>query len=223
MNQINRNFLNTTGRVSALLASAVLIASCGGGGGGGGDDQVAGVGGTGITVGKITDFGSIFVNGREYDTDSSSFIVDGNPTGVQGDLRIGMVVKLKVETENGELTTKATEVVYDDDIQGPVKNLVSPAPVGATQRSFTVFGQSVTIDTTKTVFNNTSFTDIDNDDIVEISGFRNELGAITATYAEKKEDSTTPGVSEVELRGQVDQFLGGITFKIGSTVINFVP
>ena len=29
--------------------------------------------------------------------------------------------------------------------------------------------------------------------------------------------------SEVELRGQVDQFLGGTTFKIGSTVINFVP
>ena len=223
MTRITNRHPAAFGRICVLLASGLLLAACGGSGGGGGDDQVAGVGGTGIAVGKITDFGSIFVNGRKYNTDNSTFLIDDTPELDDSKLEIGMVVKLKVETENGELTTKATEVVYDDDIQGPVKNLVSPAPVGATQRSFTVFGQSVTIDTTKTVFNNTSFTDIDNDDIVEISGFRNELGAITATYAEKKEDSTTPGVSEVELRGQVDQFLGGTTFKIGSTVINFVP
>ena len=59
------------------LSIAFLVIACGGGGGGGG---VAGGGGTqpgidrlGVTGGVVSGFGSIFVNGVEFETDSAEF------------------------------------------------------------------------------------------------------------------------------------------------------
>ena len=57
--------------ISAGIA-AVLVAI--GGCGGGGSSNVAGIGGTGkIASGTITGFGSIFVNGIEYEIDNALF------------------------------------------------------------------------------------------------------------------------------------------------------
>ena len=44
-----------------LLAGSLVLNGCGGSSSG--SDTTAGIGGTGIAVGKITDFGSVFVNG----------------------------------------------------------------------------------------------------------------------------------------------------------------
>ena len=54
-------------RIRNLLAGLIIgmaLASCGGGGG-----QVAegGIGGTGISTGTVTGFGSVYVNGVKYD------------------------------------------------------------------------------------------------------------------------------------------------------------
>ena len=67
-------------------------------------DTTAGIGGTGIVSGQITGFGSIHVNDGKFEIDTSLFDVDGQTfVGQEGQdkLAVGMVVRLRVETENG--------------------------------------------------------------------------------------------------------------------------
>ncbi len=194
--QLRRSLVN--GFAVITLASSILLASCGGGG----SSQSAGVGGTGIVAGETTGFGSIYVNGSRYDTNSSQFIVDGDSNATQDDLAVGMYVKLRVKTLDGNFTGETLEVVYDDEVQGPVAGILPACPCpGETQRTFTVFGQNVTVDETTTIFDGTSFAGLANNDVVEVSGFRTSDTDITASYVEFKE--LLGAGSEVELRGIV--------------------
>lgn len=199
---------------SMVIASSVFLAACGGSGGGGGSTQTAGIGGTGIVAGKITSFGSVYVNGDRYEIGSSQIIVDGEGNKLESDLKLGMVVRLEVETENGVFTEKAIEVVYDDEIQGPVEATPVTSPDG-TQRTFNILGQMVTIDDVGTLFEDTSFGAIDINDVLEISGFRSATG-IVATYV-KLETATT----EAELQGEIEAPLTATTFMIGSVTVTY--
>jgi len=185
-----------------LLVVCLALTACGGTTSDGGG-QSAGIGGTGIVYGKVTGFGSIFVNGGEYNTDDSKFTVDGNTAATQDDISLGMVVRLKVATKNGKLGSRAIEVDYDDEVQGPISG-ISPLDPAVTQRTFKVFGQTVTVGEVGTLFKDTSFDTLADNDLVEISGFRTSPAEITATYVEHK-GSLAPG-SEVELRGSVSGY-----------------
>jgi len=191
----------------SLIIIGVIVSGCGAGGG---SSQSAGIGGTGIDVakgvvqGRVTGFGSIFVNGDKFNTDASNFIVDGLVNPSQKDLALGMVVTLEVETEDGVFTGKALEVVYDDEVQGPVS--ATPTDVdgtSGTQKTFMVFGQTVTIDETDTVFEGTSFDMLTVNDVVEISGFRSSPDEIVASYVEWQ--GNMPDGSVVELRGMIEK------------------
>ena len=144
-----------------MLVSIAMLSACGGGGGGGSSDTTAGIGGTGIAVGKVTDFGSIFVNGSIFDINQAQFLVDGEEKvgqAGQDDLSIGMVVLVKAETNNGVFTGKALEVFYDDEVEGPVAATPVDVPASnGTQKTFTIFGQTITIDETGTIFEGTTF------------------------------------------------------------------
>jgi hypothetical protein len=220
MKQIKRKLLVAKRLwITALLGSFLLV-GCGGGDGGGGTTQTAGIGGTGIVAGKITGFGSVYVNGSKYNTSSSEFIVDGilNPT--QDDLAIGMVVLLKAESVDGVYTGNALQVAYDDEIQGPVAAApIDVADSGGSKKSFSVFGQTILIDQTNTVFDNTSFASLDANDVIEVSGFRSSPTLVDASYV-KKIGVLVPGISEVELRGTISSLMIQ-SFKIEDTVIRF--
>lgn len=188
-----------------VLLCAVMVSACGGGGG---SSQSAGVGGTGVSTargyvqGKITGFGSIYVNGDKFNVSSSKFIVDGDDSLGQDDLAVGMIVTLEVETSKGQYTGKAFKVIYDDEVQGPVAATPVDVPgSGGAQKTFKIFGQTVTIDATQTVFKGTSFAGLDANDVVEISGFRISPSEISASYVEWKD--TLQDGSEVELRGKI--------------------
>ena len=70
-------------------ALAILVAACGGGGGG----ADGGIGGTGVALGTITGFGSVFVNGVEFSSDRAVIKLDDR-TVAQSDLRVGMVAQV---------------------------------------------------------------------------------------------------------------------------------
>ncbi len=112
-------------RVTAGLLVGLFIvvaAGCGSGGGGGGG-LAGGIGGTGaVAQGAITGFGSIFVNGIEFETDSSSFDVDDDSVATEGDLALGMVVTVIGTINNDGVTGSASSVEYDDEVEGPVGN-----------------------------------------------------------------------------------------------------
>ncbi len=210
--------------LAGLVTGFIALAGCGGGGG----TSVAGIGGTGKTIsGTITGFGSIFVNGVEYDIDNASFNIDNdNSPGLnQADLRIGMVVIL-TGSDDGTVGT-ATQVVYDNEIKGPVSGLVSSP--GGTAKSFTVFGANVVVDVADTTFDNSStpgfdFTTLADGDIVEVSGLFDNSNTLVATYIEKTDD-LNPGSSIVEIKGTPDANTNagiGDSFTLNGVTVNIV-
>jgi hypothetical protein len=211
---------------SAVTAAlAINIAACGSSG-----SDVAGIGGSGITPtggvissGTITGFGSIFVNGVEYETSSSTFDVDGDLDGVEDDLAVGMRVTVTGEVNDDGITGTATSVSYDDELQGPVSNLSDPDLDGVS-RSFTVFGTTVSIDSTTTNFDVSDdiaapvifdFDSIEDGDHVEISGYIDSNGTLIATRVELKSQSFNPGTDTIELKGTITG-LNNNTFSLSN-------
>ena len=184
-------------RAWLLALFTTLLVACDSGSSG--SDTTAGIGGTGIVAGRLTDFGSVYVNGGIFDTNRSQFIVDGNENAMESDLAIGMVVSIRVETENGNFTNQALEVFYDDEVEGPVAAMPVDVPgSNGTQKTFTVFGQTITIDETGTIFEATTFDTVAADDILEISGFRESPTQIRATYVEKRSSCAVSSAGTVQ-------------------------
>jgi len=212
-----------------LVALTLALAGLAGCGGGGGSGTIAGIGGTGkIASGTITGFGSIFVNGVEYNVDSASIEVDDSSAS-ESDLRVGMVVTVTATVS--DTTGNASSVVYDNQVEGPV-SVLAGLTAGATTRSFTVLGTPVVIDATGTIFDNStpgfSFETIANNDVVEISGFFGALGVLRATYIKKTGDLDL-GTSEVELKGTVSGATGasgtagfGDSFTVNGITVNIL-
>ncbi len=202
-------------RAFALLLFVILLTACGGGGGG---SASSGVTSSSITArGVITGFGSVYVNGVRYHTGSSSFTLDDNP-GLESDLRLGMVVTV-TGTRNDDATGDAGSIVFDNELQGPVANLVTDAD-GVT-KTFTVLGISVTVDRVSTSFHDITFDALANDDLVEVSGFYDGSLVLNATYLERK-SGFVPGVSEVELKGTVSGSGAG-TFQLNGINVIYDP
>jgi len=199
--------------IIALLSSVTmspLLTSCGST-----STTTAGIGGTGITQtqakvtqGKVTGFGSVFVNGVEFFTKTSSFTVDGGTFSTQDDaqitggLSIGMVVKITGNVNNDGLTGTAENVEYDDDVQGPIANIDDPDPLDGL-KTLTIFDKTITIDQSTTSFDKTDFATITVNDIVEISGFKTSATAIEATFVKKTGDINGSSNTVVELKGTV--------------------
>jgi len=204
---------------SAITAAAALsIAACSGGG------DVAGIGGSGITPvgvtssGSITGFGSIFVNGVEFETSSSTFSVDDNP-GIESDLAIGMRVIVDGTVNSDGITGTATSVSFDDQLQGPV-GAVSVIDADGTGRTITVLGTTVALNSTTTIFDISGtlpgpfdFDTIAAGNNVEINGFPDSTGVVQATRVELKQTTFVVDSSIVELKGTITG-LAGTTFTL---------
>ncbi len=116
-----------------LILMGSLI-SCGGGGSG----QLAegGIGGTGISTGRITGFGSVFVNSVGFNTDDAVITVDGEVAS-EADLGIGMVVAVEGTFDPNGLTGKANRITYEEIVEGTVDAIDGAA------ESLVVLGQTV--------------------------------------------------------------------------------
>ena len=200
---------------SVLLAVSALLSACGG------DSQIAGINGGGISnggtsdpgvvVGPITGFGSIFVNGIEFDLNGSSVMVDGVSSTGQTYLRIGQIVTVKGKINQSTGMGTADSVEYGNNLKGVV------SAVDTVNNTFTVIGQVVTVTGTTVFEGRTGLSDLSVSDIVEVSGFVNAAGKIVATRVERQ---NTPGNSE--LKGTVTNLNTVLqTFNIGTTTINY--
>jgi len=189
----------------ALVVSLAIVA-CGGGGGG---DSVAGggIGGTGITAsGAITGFGSIKLNGLVLDTTNATRVVDGVPADDDSALAVGMVVTVKGTLSADGINGTANEIVYDDDVQGPIQQ-DSIVEIDQT-KTISVMGIQVSVNRISTVFENTDYGSLTGGDLVEVSGFFDSAGILHATRIEDK------GGNEIEVKGTVGNFLGLSTFEL---------
>ncbi len=199
----------------------LLLTSCSGGGGamsaGGGID------GTGImSAGVVSAFGSIIVNGMEFDTSKATIIINGEVVGVGDDfvldnLEIGMVVTVEGRI-NKDGSAIADRVIYSNNVKGPVESVGSIDP-DTKEKNIEVLGQIVVINVI-TKFKETSFGTIAEDDMVEVSGYRDFDGKIRATFIEKTGVFISGSI--VEVTGFIKNLnSGGETFEINGLTVSY--
>jgi Domain of unknown function (DUF5666) len=106
-----------------------------------GDRSSAGIEGTGryamVAHGRITAFGSIFVDGVEYDIAQANIHVNGHSARAT-QLAVGQIVTVQGFV-NGAKAGTAHKVTYTGDVVGPVSQ------VDVTAGTFTVLGQTVAV------------------------------------------------------------------------------
>jgi hypothetical protein len=152
----------------------------------GGDNQVAGggIGGSGIiSSGAIASFGSIVVNGTTFNTSYASVIVNGEELGigdtiVRSNLDVGKVVTVEGPGKVGENDAIASRIIYSNNIKGPLEHIDR---LDRTTVELGVLGQPVTVNAITRV-KGASLDTLRPGDVVEVSGFRDDTGAIQATF-----------------------------------------
>jgi len=186
--------MKTRGIITILWIFFVLLllVACSNSGGG--------VGGSGIiNRGTISDFGSIVVNGTEFDTSEATVIVDGQAFGV-GDavvlanLDVGRIVTVIGTKGDAEEEAIAERVFYSDEVSGPVISVTTTDP-GTMELA--VMGQTVVINAL-TQFKTIDFDTIATNDVVEVSGYYDDMGTIWATFVDKIGEFTPGLVYEVK-------------------------
>lgn len=208
--------------ILAVVSSLLILWGCSGGAGeGGGLTASGGIGGSGVTVGSVSKFGSVFVNDAEFDTTGAVVVVDGVEKGsgdqiVLDNLSVGKLVRIEGPYA-GDGTGTAQRIVYNEDVIGPVQSITVVDP---NTSKLVVMGQTVIADKQTNLVNMTLAT-IAVGNVVEVSGFGDDLGFIHAGYLKKRSDVYTSG-SEVQVRGNaanVDTLLR--TFKINQLTIDY--
>ncbi|MEQ1848537.1 MAG: DUF5666 domain-containing protein, partial [Nitrospira sp.] len=205
------NTLRCVFSLMGMMGLAGLLAACGSEGAPSVSASGSGSGSASAS-GTITGFGSVFVNGKKFETSGSSFTVDGQ-SGSQSDLKVGMTV-----TVNGSFNgnqRSASTVRQKDAVEGLVQS------VAADGVSLVVMGQTVFIDNTTLIDDNIPGRNIQNlvagTDTVEVNGHIRQNGIIQATFIEKKLVGVTP-----EVRGFVNNHASGsATFRIGTLTVSY--
>lgn len=194
-----------------LLGGAMALAGCGGGGGG---VATVGGGGTGsFSVGPITGFGSIIVNGIRFD-DSAASILDDDGADMRGKLKLGMLATVKGSPVSGTSAT-ATSVVVGSELKGRIEGTLN-----SVQKTFVVLGQTVQV-TGSTVFDESlpkGFGSLATDTIVEVHGILDPAAnTLQATFIEKE---NAPALFRIQgLASQHDATAK--RFNIGSIRIDY--
>ena len=204
-----------------IAALALLLSSCGNSGGDNTSVAEGGIGGSGMTVGAITGFGSIFVNGIEFETGTATVEVDGQPNLDDTWLKVGMVVSVEGSISSDGLTGTANTVVNRKELAGPLS-----ANTIDIDKRVVVMGQTIEVSAQTVYEENASGyatpADIpaDGSVVVEVNGYPDGRGLIYATRVEVKEVGWTNGSSEIEVKGIVEG-LTTTTFTLGGLTVDF--
>ncbi len=161
-------------------------------------------------TGRITGFGSVYVNGVEYETNGTTVTIDGVPSS-DSDLRVGMLVTVTGSDDgaNGDAAT----IEFDDDLEGVVTQTVAGG-------GLVVMGQSITVDNSTNLEGFTDIIDLVVGDEVEISGYPDANGGIHATYIEL--EGTYADGDEIEVKGIVSALdTTAMTFTMGLLTVNY--
>jgi hypothetical protein len=197
----------------APLLAAVLLVACVG------SDSLqlanGGIGGTGIAAGPITGFGSIFVNGIEYDIDTAKLTRNGHPATGQNEYRIGEYVTVKGTINADGVTGTASEVAFTNELEGTV--------TAATQDGIhiDIMGQVIRVNALTVFHGFTQLAELSADNVVEVSGVRGGQDVLLAASITLKQLRYEPG-TVAEVKGFVRQ-LDAVnkTFQIGNLTVDY--
>jgi surface antigen len=152
---------------------------------------------------------------------NAAVIIRGKEVGVGDDavrenIDIGKVVIVEGRRVGEAGTLVADRVIYSSSVQGPVASVQSIDP---SLKQVMVLGQKVILNVV-TLFRDTTFDGLAPNDIVEISGFLDDTGAIWATFVGKT-GVFVPGL-EAEVKGFVNNLDADLkTFQINGLIVNY--
>lgn len=175
----------------------------------------------GVVSGVITGFGSVFIDGVEYETNTAAVSMDGTAAADDSGLKLGMFITLEGSVNPDGTTGVANSIKFADDVEGIVQSKTLNADGSVT---LVVMGQTVTIDA-NTVFESSvtgqvSAVDVGVGNIVEVSGYSSGDGTVYASRVEVKKEAR--GSEELELKGNIFAVdTTANTFTIGGMTIDF--
>ena len=180
--------------IICMVLGAFSLAGCGGSSSDGGFAPPAQETADVVTVGPITGFGSVHLNGHEFDTSSVTVLMDDRSARME-DLRVGMMVSVRATMTISNQAMEANQIRFVDDAEGPVTAL------NRETNSFVVFGKNVLFDEL-TVFDGVTAETLADGNVVQVSGqWRNE-NRIQATHIERKANEYQSGM-RMEVKGEV--------------------
>lgn len=199
---MKRNSLAIAVRLALAGAIAGSLAACGGGGSGSsGSDSVS----SGTSVGPVSGFGSVYVNGTRFDTNGSVNSDDGIER--ESQLEKGMILKVRGRWgDDGQ--GEADRLDYDDTLRGPLESATWNGPdLLDGDGTLIVAGQEVLVDQ-QTVFKGATPIELNGTDPdvyrVRISAWQLDDGSFRASYVGVKLVSDDfDDVNEVEIEGIV--------------------
>jgi uncharacterized protein DUF5666 len=162
------------------------------------------------TSGVITGFGSVFVNGVEYETTSTDVSTDDNDAASESDLQVGMIITLTGSVNDDGTTGTADAIHYEEQVKGPLDSIDLAA------NSLVILGQTVIFDELTTL-DNLVLIDLAPGDFLEISGFMNADDQLYATRIEKE-----TAVDTIKVEGDISM-LDAVakTFKLADLTVNY--
>ncbi|HFD81289.1 MAG TPA: hypothetical protein ENK05_12995 [Gammaproteobacteria bacterium] len=215
-------YFNRMTKLATAVAIVFGLSACGGGGGGGtASSSTVGT----AAVGTITGFGSVFINGVEYNTAGATITVEGSPAS-ESDLAVGMVAS--VEGSASGASGVALSIDVSDEIEGLVQS--NAVPAGGNSGTLVVMGQTVNVDA-NTLFESkvagiTALDQIAGGNIVEVNGYGDGAGQVFATRIEvKAADLATylaahpDGIEVKGVVGNLDSAAG--SFRLGSLPVDY--
>ena len=192
--------------IPVLMSASLMLSGCGGSG------NTSGAAGTAepdVSRGTITGFGSVFVNGTRFETRGARITADDTLLNDVRELEIGMVV-----TVVGDLTTSvASEVLFDEDIKGPLDTGVPDfsAPLS-------VLGQTVIVDASTRV-DDSLVLPLLAGQILEVSGIRQSDDSLLATFVEAKLASEVTKYEVIGHARSVDS--AAMVFQLGGLSVDY--
>lgn len=205
--------------VGAFMGS---LAACGGSS----DGSNGTVGSAGGSVGPVSGFGSVYVNGTHFGVNNASYTGNDGVTRYS-QLEKGMIVKVTGSWgSDGE--GEARSIHYDDTLRGPVKSMAWDA--GAKVGKITVAGLEVAINS-RTVFKGATPEQLQaglnsnaDDYRVRISGYRLADGTFQATFVGVKEigNGWFGEWRKIEVEGVISNLDAlAQTFELNGLVVEF--
>ena len=198
----------------AAFATSLAIVACGGYGGTGNTYTPSAAAGTSIvSVGAITGFGSVHLNGLKFETTGATINADGKAA-QQSDLHAGEVIEVKGHHDAASGMDIADEIEFRGNVEGPV------SAIDIVAQTLVVLGQTVVV-SADTSFGDSitpaSLAGVAVGDILEVSGMPASDGTLHATRVEKKPASTALQV--IGTSASTDS--AAKTLKINALVVNF--
>jgi Domain of unknown function (DUF5666) len=208
-----------------LLGAAGLIgllSACGSGGGGATTGTGGATSGSAAASGTVTGFGSVYVNGKKFETNDVEVRHDdgsvdrcsiGTDLSSRCGLKEGMTVKVS-GSFNGS-SRSASIITQGDTVEGPITT------VDVANSTFDVLGQTVIVDNTTRFDSGVSLGNLLPGQFVEVSGFVKSDGTVAASFIERKSGVGGCSITSVcEVKGTVKGHNAvAATFQIGGLTV----